>query len=274
MTEGHLLRLSSTSGATLFRNGRAGSDTLVVSHYPVGGNDRNTGPRYGREAEITGFDQLGITRVGTNTCWPDPRLRRQLAPEAFDDMCGEAALGLAAVCRDYRYVIMRGQSTGAFPTLGVVKAGVLPVTHLLIEDGINTRRSRRNAPRGPLTSRLDWLRYSRLEGAMMRRPPVDEWAPPGGESGRLRRVAWFLVEQYHWVPLWRSTYSRDSIVQIARDQPDLPILVKCLGHTALTTPREVHCLRKDLDQVLDGHRPAPCVVDLDEDAWGLIHKPE
>jgi hypothetical protein len=33
MAEGHLIRLSPTSTATLFRNARADSDTLVVSHY-------------------------------------------------------------------------------------------------------------------------------------------------------------------------------------------------------------------------------------------------
>lgn len=76
----------------LFRSGAAPSDTLVVSPYPVGGNDRNTGPRYAREAVSTGFDVLGITRVGTNTCRPDPRLRRRLAGHRFDELCAEAAL--------------------------------------------------------------------------------------------------------------------------------------------------------------------------------------
>jgi hypothetical protein len=266
MAEGKRVRLRSPGGATLFR-GSAASDTLVVSHYPVGGNDRNTGPRYGREAALTGYDVLGVTRVGTNTCRADPRLRRRLAPEVFDDLCGEAALDLAALCRDYRYVIMRGQSTGAFPTLGIVRSGVLPVTHLLIEDGINTRRSRRNSARGPLTSRLDWFRYSRKEKEGMARPPRDGWAPPDGGPDPWRRAAWFLVEQYHWAPLWRSSYSRDALLEIARTRRDLPVLVKCLGNTALTTPNEVCTLRRDLGRAVDGPRPAPCVIDLDEDAW-------
>ena len=162
---------------------------------------------------------------------------------------------------------MRGQSTGAFPTLGIVRTGLLPVTHLLIEDGINTRRSRRNLPRGPVAARLDWLRYSRREGAAMPRPPATGWTPPAGEPGPRRRGVWFAVEQYHWAPLWRSTYSRDALVEIARTEPELPILVKCLGHTALSTTPEVHALRHDLDQVLNGRRPASCVVHLDTDAW-------
>jgi len=77
------LRLRIPTGATLFRAGPA-TDTLVVSYYPVGGNDRNTGPRYAQEARLTGFDVLGVTRVGTNTCRPSPRLRRQLAADRFD----------------------------------------------------------------------------------------------------------------------------------------------------------------------------------------------
>jgi hypothetical protein len=258
------LRLSPGLDATLFRAGPAVSDTLVVAHYPVGGNDRNTGPRFAREAALTGFDQLGITRVGTNTCRPDPRLRRRLAAGAFDELCARTATALLPVCRDYRVVILRGQSTGSFPTLGVVAAGVLPVTHLLVEDGINTRRSRGGGARGPLAARLDWLRYSRQEAAGMRRPPVAGWADPTGAPDPRRRLAWFLVEQYHWAPLWRSTYSRDALVRVVRERPGLPVLVKCLGRTALSTRAEVDALRRDLARV---PRSAPCVVDLDPDAW-------
>ncbi len=253
------------SPPTLFRGGPTPSDTLVVAHYPVGGNDRNTGPRYAREARATGFDVLGVTRVGTNTCRPDPRLRRRLAQPRFDELCAEAAQRLLPWCRDYDHVVLRGQSTGAFPTLGMVRSGVLPATHLLVEDGVNTRRSRRGSVRGPLAARLDWLRYSRQESAGMRRPPREGWAVPEVQRSPRRRVLWFAVEQYHWAPLWRSTYGRDTLLRIAAGQPDLPILVKCLGHTALSTRREVDDLRRDLAAI--GPRSAPCRVDLDDDAW-------
>src|SRR4051794_10752338 len=176
MTGSAPLRLPEMS-ATLFRGGPA-SDTLVVSYYPVAGNDRNTGPRYAREAVLTGFDVLGVTRVGTNTCRPSPRLRRRLAKGSFDAWCAEAAFALEAVCRDYRYVVLRGQSTGAFPTLGIAATRLLPVTHLLREEGVNPRRTRRGAIRGPVGARLDWLRYLAEERSGMHHPPCEGWERP------------------------------------------------------------------------------------------------
>ena len=142
----------------------------------------------------TGFDVLGITRIGTNTCRPDPLLRRRLARHRFEELCAEAALQLAPWSRDYDHVVLRGQSTGAFPTLGIVRSRALPVTHLLVEDGINTRRSRHGAVRGPVAARLDWLRYARQESLGMRRPPGGL-----GRAGRPTVAAasrGFAVEQY------------------------------------------------------------------------------
>jgi hypothetical protein len=265
VTEAVPLRFPPGASAVLFR-GRPDSDTVVVSHYPVAGNDRNTGPRYAREARLTGFDVLGVTRVGTNTCRPSPGLRRRLAPASFDGWCAQAASALAAVCRDYRYVVLRGQSTGTFPTLGVARTGLLPVTHLLVEDGVNTRRTRTDTIRGPVAARLDWIRYLHEERAGLRHPPHDGWAPPDAHPAPRRSTLWFAVEQYHWAPLWRSTWGRDALVRIVRDRPDLPVLVKCLGHTALTTPAEVADLRRDLRSARDGG-PAPCRLDFDPDAW-------
>ena len=251
--------------ATLFGSGR--SDTLVVSPYPVGGNDRNTGPRYAREAAATGFDVLGLTRTGTNTLRPDPRLRRRLTPAGFDGLCAEVALVLRGRCEGYRYVVVRGQSTGAFPALGIVRSGLLPVTHLVIEDGINTRRNRRGGLRGPVTARLDWLRHTRRERASMPRPPHPGWAVPDLVPPTWRTPLWFAVEQYHWAPLWRSSYSRRAVLDVVARDPDLPVLVACLGNTALTTPSEVESLRDDLAAVSGDGRPAPCRVVFDETAW-------
>ena len=254
--------------ATLFRGGPA-ADTLVVSHYPVAGNDRNTGPRYAREARLTGFDVLGITRVGTNTGLPSPRLRRRLGARSFDAWCAEAASALVEVCRGYRYVVLRGQSTGAFPTLGIARTGLLPVTHLLLEDGVNTRRTRRGRVRDPLTARLDWVRYLREERSGMRHPPQEGWARPDMAPSPRRSLLWFAVEQYHWAPLWRSTWGRDVLVGLVRDRPDLPVLVKCVGHTALSTAAEVAELAADLRDAR-GAGAAPCRLDVDADAWHAV----
>jgi hypothetical protein len=101
----------------------------------------------------------------------------------------------------------------------------------------------------------------------MRRPPCKQWSTPEELPTHWRTVARFAVEQYHWAPLWRSRYSRDSILRIAQEQPDLPILVKCLGHTALTTRREVAELRHDLARIRCNGRSAECRVDFDEEAW-------
>lgn len=261
----------SATRATLFGTGR--SDTLVVSPYPVGGNDRNTGPRYAREAALTGFDILGLTRTGTNTMRPDPRLRRRLAPAGFDGWCAALARELRGRCDGYRFVVVRGQSTGAFPALGVVRSGVLPVTHLLVEDGINTRHNRRGGPRGPLTARLDHLRHLRRERAGMPRPPRPGWAEPDVTPSSWRTPVRFAVEQYHWAPLWRSHYSRQALLDVVGRRPDLPVLVACVGHTALTTADEVESLRRDLAAASGDDRPAPCRLVLDAAAWHghLVH---
>jgi hypothetical protein len=55
-------------------------------------------------------------------------------------------------------------------------------------------------------------------------------------------------------------------VEIVRERPDLPVLVKCLGHTALTTHAEVAELRRAL-QGARGAGAAPCRLDFDPDAW-------
>jgi hypothetical protein len=253
--------------ATLFRSGRSGTDTLVVSPYPVGGNDRNTGPRYAREAALTGFDVLGVPRIGTNTWRPDPWLRRRLAPGTFDALCVDTARALQGWCRGYRHVVVRGQSTGAFPALGIVRSGVLPVTHLVVEDGINTRRNRRGGPRGPLVARLDWLRHGRRERARMAQPPRPGWELPHAAPTPWRTPLWFAVEQYHWAPLWRSGYSRDALLDIVGARPDLPVLVACVGRTAISTTREVERLGRDLSGKAGPDRPAPCRMVYDAAAW-------
>lgn len=253
--------------ATLFRSGRLGTDTLVVSPYPVGGNDANTGPRYAAEARLTGYDVLGVTRTGSNTLVPSHVRRRQLAPHVFDELCESLAKDLAPVCAGYDHVVVRGQSTGTFPALGIVRSGVLPVTHLLVEDGINTRRSQRGTVRGPVTARLDWLHHTVAERRTMAHPPVPGWESPDRLPARWDTVLKFGVEQYHWAPLWRSGYTRDSLLQIVRSRPDLPVLVAFLGHTALTTPAEVADLRRELAEVAARGRRAELRVEVDPDGW-------
>lgn len=251
----------------------------MISHYPVGGNDANTGPRYQVEAEMTGFDIVGVTRVGTNTMWPSPRVRKQLSTGAFPASCEDQARALLPLCEGYETVVLRGQSTGAFPTMGIARTGIIPLTHLLIEDGINTRRSSRGGMRGALAARWDWLRYTAVERRTMARPPVPSWKLPSQLPGSWRTVAMFFVEQYHWAPLWRSTYTRDVLLELVERRPDVPVLIKMLGHTATSTEREANDLKRDIDAgvarspVKSGR--APVIVDIDSDAWhGFLVYPE
>jgi hypothetical protein len=257
---------------TLYTSGSLRSDTLVIAHYPVAGNDRNTGPRYQAEARITGFDILGVTRVGADTLRPSWRLRKELSIERFDAACEDYATYFRSYCADYEYVIMRGQSTGAFPTLGIIKSGRLPVTHILIEDGVNTRRSRRGEPRGAIAARIDWLNSTLRERRTLRHPPHESWSLPEALPARPGAFARFCVEQFHWAPLWRSDYSRQSILQIVRTRPDLPMLIKFLGHTGTTTNSEVAELQREISQLASQRlmfdsNPADVRVDFDVDAW-------
>jgi hypothetical protein len=100
----------------------------------------------------------------------------------------------------------------------------------------------------------------------MHHPPRSGWERPDEQPAPRRSTVWFAVEQYHWAALWRSTWGPDALVEIVRDRPDLPVLVKCLGHTALTTHAEVAELRRAL-QGARGAGAAPCRLDFDPDAW-------
>ncbi|MFW3168926.1 hypothetical protein [Geodermatophilus sp. CPCC 206100] len=273
-------RLDGRLQLTRFAAGSSPSDTLVVSHYPVGGNDANTGPRYQAEASLTGYDILGITRVGTNTLRPSPGLRAELSPDRFAATCEDHAPELLSACRGYDYVIMRGQSTGTLPTLGILMSEAIPATHLLIEDGINTRRSRDGSVRRPIPARLDWWRHTRSERVDMSRPPVAEWSLPTRLPTTWGTVLEFLVEQYHWAPIWRSGYTRDSVIEIVRRQPRLPVLIKLFGHTAMTTRSEAQSFRADIEDIAQKRRSrspdvAEVRIDFDVDAWhGFIVYPE
>jgi hypothetical protein len=253
-------------------SGRRDSDTLVISYYPVGGNDANTGPRYREEARLTGFDILGITRPGTNTLLPSHSMRRQLAPAHFDRFV-ERHLGvLARIANDYEYVIMRGQPSGAFPTLAVVKSEQVRTTHLLIEDGINIRRRSDGTPRGPVAARWDWFQHTWTERRRMPRPPITGWQLPPEASVKSGKVLRFFVEQFHWAPLWRSSYTTDALISVAHEQPALPMLVKFLGHSPTITRADLATFRARIAEAMDKRRvqgspTGEICVEYDADAW-------
>lgn len=218
---------------TLFRPavGPLAPDTLVVSYYPLNGNDTNTGPRYQAEADITGFDVLGITRVGSNTPVRNSELRNELSVESFDKTWGAHTPDFDDITKDYDHVIVRGQSTGSFPSLAIVKNGLVRATHLLIEDGINMRRGRYNQSRNPLAARLDWLISDTQERIVKPQPPSADWVKPQGEKTK-REPRILQTEIYHWSDLWRSKYSWRTSLDIVRTQPKLAIRFIFLGHTA------------------------------------------
>jgi hypothetical protein len=263
----------------LFSAGRA-TNTLVISYYPLSGNDENTGPRYQAEADATGYDILGITRVGSNTLKPSPLMRRSLSPERFAEACAQDVEELNLVTKPYDHVLMRGQSTGSFPTLAIAKSRMVRVTHLLIEDGINTRVSSNRWHGRPIGSRMDWLRYGRQERERMPRPPQEGWTVPQVASSTLRNGLKFAVEQYHWAPLWRSWYSVDALDDIATRQSDLPILVKFLGHTGTSTEQEIDNLCGRLAAIdrlrSSGSVPAAQIrTDYDPEGWhGFLVYPQ
>lgn len=249
------------------------TDTVVMSHYPLGGNIHNTGPRYREEAALTGFDVVGISRSGTNTLHPSTRLRSRLSPEHFDEFCAESAEDLDAVAQDYDTVIWRGQSTGSFPTLSIVKNRLAKATHLLLEDGINLRQAPGNRPVTSIQGRVDWWSYDKDERAGMPRPPEAGWELPKGEpQGKIGTAAKFLVEQFHWAPLWRSLYSREATLDIAREQWQLPMFVKFVGHSATATEAEIGWMTEELGDIsaTRKHSQEPAAeikIGYDASAW-------
>lgn len=267
--------------ATMFACGRE-TDTLVIGYYPLGGNDMNTGPRYQVEARMTGFDVLGLTRHGTNTIRPNWTYRQELSPKRFASSLAVGADELAEIAARYEYVMVRGQSTGSFPALRLVSSKRVRITHLLIEDGINTRTRRNGTPKGFLGGELDWLRYGVAEARRMPRPPRQGWAlPPTSSTSRLSAAAAFFVEQFHWARLWRSSYSRDVLLDIAANYAELPLLVCLVGHTGTTTVAEAIALQTELRRAAErrsrvlGASAADVECDLDFHAWhGFLLYPE
>jgi hypothetical protein len=212
--------------------------TVVISYYPVVGTDNNTGPRYQQEAAITGFDVIGITRDGSNATSPDRHLHDSLSPEHFDEYCAEQATKLEKVTLDYDNVIFRGQSTGSFPTLGVVKSGLVRATHLLIEDGINLRLGPHGRTQRLLPGWYAWL-STQAQNAFSKSPlPSPDWLVPTKQSDS-HKTAMFFMDVYHWSHLWRSSYSRDAFLHIAATQPKLPVLCKFIGHSVTSTAKLV-----------------------------------
>jgi hypothetical protein len=263
---------------TLWQRAEA-SKTLVVAFYPLGGNDVNTGPRFHREAELAGVDMLAVTRAGTNGLVPSRRLRQRLSPAVFETSLDPLFAQLEPVCRRYARVLLRGQSTGAFPALAVAAARRLPVTDLLIEDGLNARPSTSADLAELLSGNLHWLKHSMVERRRMQPPEGAEPLRRTGSGTRLPAVA-FLVEQYHWEPLWRSDYGRETLLAVIREQPRLPVSVVLFGHSGTASPIQAEELRVRLNAagaerlVLD-EAAAPVAVRLEPDSWhGWLLYPE
>lgn len=261
------------------------SDTLVISPYPLGGNAANTGPRYDEEARITGMHIEGLTRTGSDTLHPSLRLKRTLSDlKLFDELCAEQAAGLKSKTEYYDKVIVRGQSTGGFPALGMVRSGAMRVTHLLLEDGINTRVRSDGAPLSDIQARREWLNYDKSEKAGMPRPPHEGWvAPPRLDLTPLEQAqatGKFIIETMHLSTLWRSAYGRDAALEIAGDQPNLPMLFKFLGHSGTTTPEGVEAFQEQLKPFKDlraSTEPAGAsiITDYNPDAWhGFLVYPQ
>ena len=203
-----------------------------------------------------------------------------LSPDDFDKTTIAGAEALRDIAERYRYVIMRGQSSGSFPALAITKSGKVPITHLLIEDGINTSLSVRGQRSGFLSARLVWVRYGLQERLFMPKPPYDNWQLPEKVAAPIMSKVQGLVEQFHWAPLWRSSYSVRSILEIAREQPELPILLKFIGHTATGNLPQIDSLRRDLNAInavrQASETPAARIqCDYDQDAWhGFLVYPE
>ncbi|MDB5169467.1 MAG: hypothetical protein JWO41_823 [Candidatus Saccharibacteria bacterium] len=231
--------------AHLFEAPSGNAETLVISYYPLVGNHGNTGPRYEREATLTNFDILGIIRQGSDTLTYSPDLRQKLSPGQFDDYWTSKSDFLADYAYGYDRVIVRGQSVGAFPALSIVKKGVVKATHLVIDDGINTRKNRRGTQRHALTAGADWAISKRRETKAQPDPLDPAWRIPAAPEGKdgLKK---FAIETLHWGALWRSDYGQSTLLEIASTRPDLPMLVSFVGHTAMTTNLEVETLRSRL----------------------------
>lgn len=267
------------------------SDTLVISYYPLGGNDANTGPRYQEEATETGFHILGITRVGSDTTKFDRSLRKKLSPENFDESWQEYAADLDEKAKNYDYVIARGQSTGSFPTLNIVKNGLVRATHLLLEDGVNTRQNWRGRQKNPISAKADWAIGMFSEKIVHKPGPLDpEWQKPQSEptdkpaipktiAEKLRNfqnavqgVGKFAIEVAHWAPLWQSDYSQTATFEIARRRQKLPMLYKFLGHTATSKPDEAKRFIEALSEInqerhANPDQSAEVRGEFDADAW-------
>ena len=269
--------------AQLFRAPQE-ADTLVVSYYPLVGNHENTGPRYQREAELTGFNVLGIIRDGTNTTDFDSHLRSALSPEHFDEYCADQAKEIQPQITDYDRVIFRGQSTGSFPTLGIVKTGNVRATHLLVEDGINLRTNRHGGNRGPLAARWDWLKSTlderhAPENTFYEEMPKVEVPDDRPLAQKLLEIApaigkgtlGFAAETYHWAPLWHSSYSSKAVKELGLKRPDLPILMKFIGHSGTATEAQVVAFQEIVEGIQDHRYLRPnntrIVAQFDENAW-------
>jgi hypothetical protein len=219
---------------TKFPSG-AETGTVVVSYYPLNGNDANTGPRYQEEAELTGFDILGITRDGSNTTHTDASIQNSFDPKVpakYEQNLESHVEKVARKISDYDTVILRGQSVGSFPTLALVKNGIY-ATHLLLEDGVNLRYHKTRESK--IYSWYTWVSAQFSEMIAMPKPPHEGWEAPKTDP-QPDRVRKLITDIRNSSLLWRSSYSHDAVLDIVRDYPKLPVLCKFLGNSVVSTP--------------------------------------
>lgn len=266
--------------ATLFR-AESEASTLVISPYGVLGCDTNTGPRYLEEARLTGFDILGITRMGSDTFRFQPELRNQLSPHVFDDFIASQADQIAAYSQDYERIIGRAQSAGSFLMFALIKSGGIKFSHLVVEDGVNTFSVSSSGSMDYLRGLSTFARYKHAESKNMPRPPEQGWYIPSAAPIPLReKVAKFIVEQAHWGPLWNSSDSRESLLEIVKQSPEIAVLAKFFGHTNSGTPRTIHNYIREIEAATDERESnyadaADVIAEYDPKAWhGYIEYPQ
>lgn len=179
---------------------------------------------------------------------PNLAMRRALTPWRLQATHQPLANELRPMLDGYDRVMAWADSTASH-TIGPLLLAGLPFTHGLFRDCANLL-----APQKGGDGQLNWINYQRkVEGA---KPPACEgvWRPPQVASAHglhgiqqaVQKPMQVASEIFHYSPAYRSEYSRDLLIRIARDYTDLPMRFVTFEHTFTGSPLRAQAYMQQL----------------------------
>lgn len=235
---------------------------LVVTQYPFGGKDVNSGARYLQTANLLGVDILAMQATGTGHRAARPDGWLSTRPKRFLGMCAMDYKQVLPYIEGYDTVVGWGDSGRGANIMGM-QLECNAFDRLLIRDGVNLK--------APQYRRDGWRDFVSYQRTGERDKPVDTADVP--MASRLDRMALprrlattiaigaaSLLEAANYTEQLRSTYTKSAAEILAIDT-SLPMRVVSLTHSFTGSPEQAEIFNTDLvsrrEKAFDRQRDDP-----------------